>query len=182
MLRCLKRMKKSDETNPKLHSCLMKFLHRNSRETNMNEQMKTFINNELTSFNLNIDRDIQEMNEEFMRNHSNSLAHRVEGKYKHNCLILFTNFEIYVAAKVMLLLNPIDNLHAIEYLTKLDSNFSDQNLQVCEIFLIRFPYSTIFHLALLNNLRKSPSSHLRSNIFIDYRNISSQLLKSLATS
>ncbi len=31
----------------------------------------------------------------------------------------------------MLLLNPTNNLQAIEFLTTLDSNFTDQNLKVC---------------------------------------------------
>ena len=38
-----------------------------------------------------------------------------------------------VAAKVMLLLNPTNNLKATEFLTTLDSSFSDQNIKV------RFP-------------------------------------------
>lgn len=31
----------------------------------------------------------------------------------------------------MLLTNPTNNLKAIEYLTTLDSNFTDQNLKIC---------------------------------------------------
>jgi hypothetical protein len=40
---------------------------------------------------------------------------------------------MYLAAKVMFLINPTNNLKAIEFLTTLDSNFTDQNLKVCSI-------------------------------------------------
>lgn len=38
----------------------------------------------------------------------------------------------------MLLINPTNNLKAIEYLTTLDSNFSDQNLKVCLRVFFKF--------------------------------------------
>jgi hypothetical protein len=38
---------------------------------------------------------------------------------------------VYVAAKVMFLINPTNNLKAIEFLTTLDPTFTNQNLKVC---------------------------------------------------
>ncbi|CAF4842229.1 unnamed protein product, partial [Rotaria magnacalcarata] len=49
-------------------------------------------------------KNIEELNEEFIKNHSNSLSHRAE------------------AAKIMFLINPTNNVKAIEFLTTLDSN------------------------------------------------------------
>ncbi|CAF1021988.1 unnamed protein product [Adineta steineri] len=116
MLRCLKRMKKLDTNNAKFHSCLMKFLKMMELEPVTDERLRTIIDDELKTFNVKQGdsiRKIEDLNEEFLKKNSNSLTHRAE------------------AAKVMLLINPTNNLKAIEYLTTLDPNFTDQNLKVC---------------------------------------------------
>ncbi|CAF3365910.1 unnamed protein product [Rotaria socialis] len=116
MLRCLKRMKKIDTNNAKLHSCLMKFLKLVETEPIADERIRTLIEDELKTFGVkqgDSTKNIEELNEEFIKNHSNSLSHRAE------------------AAKIMFLINPTNNVKAIEFLTTLDSNFSDQNLKIC---------------------------------------------------
>ncbi|CAF4348649.1 unnamed protein product [Rotaria magnacalcarata] len=116
MLRCLKRMKKIDANNAKLHSCLMKFLKLVETEPIADERIRTLIEDELKTFGVkqgDSTKNIEELNEEFIKNHSNSLSHRAE------------------AAKIMFLINPTNNVKAIEFLTTLDSNFSDQNLKIC---------------------------------------------------
>ncbi|CAF0802062.1 unnamed protein product [Rotaria sp. Silwood1] len=116
MLRCLKRMKKLDANNAKLHSCLMKFLKLVETESIADERLRTLIEEELKTFGIKQGesiKNIEELNESFIKTHSNSLSHRAE------------------AAKVMLLINPKNNLKAIEFLTTLNSNFIDQNLKVC---------------------------------------------------
>jgi len=116
MLRCLKRMKKLDSNDPKFHSCLMKFLHSVEKQPNQDERIRTLINEELKNFSLqqeNLTKKIDELNEEFLKNNSNSLTHRAE------------------AAKVMLLIDPENQSKTIEFLTKFDSNFTNQNLKTC---------------------------------------------------
>ncbi|CAF4340093.1 unnamed protein product, partial [Adineta steineri] len=116
MLRCLKRMKKIDADNAKFHSCLMKFLQLVQSEPIADERVRTLIDDELKAFGVKQGdsyRKVEEVNAEFIKNHSNSLTHRAE------------------AAKIMLLINPADNIKAIEFVTSLDSNFIDQNLKVC---------------------------------------------------
>jgi hypothetical protein len=44
---------------------------------------------------------------------------------------MFTFSLVNVAAKVMLLINPTNNLKAIEFLTTLDPKFTDENVKVC---------------------------------------------------
>jgi hypothetical protein len=80
------------------------------------ERVRTLIDDELKSFDVKPGdsmKKIEDLNAEFIKNHPNSLAHRAE------------------AAKIILLLNPTNNLQAIEFLTTLDSNFTDQNLKLC---------------------------------------------------
>ncbi|CAF0974034.1 unnamed protein product [Adineta steineri] len=116
MLRCLKRMKKIDADNAKFHSCLMKFLQLVQSEPITDERVRTLIDDELKTFGVKQGdsyRKVEEVNAEFIKNHSNSLTHRAE------------------AAKIMLLINPADNIKAIEFVTSLDSNFIDQNLKTC---------------------------------------------------
>ncbi|CAF0922384.1 unnamed protein product [Rotaria sordida] len=116
MLRCLKRMKKLDTNHPKLHSCLMKFLKLVKTEPIVDERLRTLIDEELKIFDIKQEdsiKNIEEFNENFIKNHSNSLSYRAE------------------AVKIMLLINPKNNFKAIEFLTTLNSNFIDQNLKVC---------------------------------------------------
>ncbi|CAF4248555.1 unnamed protein product [Rotaria magnacalcarata] len=83
MLRCLKRMKKIDANNAKLHSCLMKFLKLVETEPIADERIRTLIEDELKTFGVkqgDSTKNIEELNEEFIKNHSNSLSHRAEGK------------------------------------------------------------------------------------------------------
>ncbi|CAF1077117.1 unnamed protein product [Didymodactylos carnosus] len=112
MLRCLKRMKKFDSSYPKFHSCLLKFLKLVQSEPLTDERLKILIDDELKTLYKH-DRSIEDMNLDFIKEHSNSLAHRIE------------------ATKVMLLLNPSNNLKAIQFLTTLDPSFIDQNYKTC---------------------------------------------------
>lgn len=45
------------------------------------ERLRTLIDDELKSFGVKQGVSIEQLNAEFMKNHSNSLAHRIEGKY-----------------------------------------------------------------------------------------------------
>ncbi|CAF1526923.1 unnamed protein product, partial [Adineta ricciae] len=116
MLRCLKRMKKLDENNAKFHSCLMKFLKLMEDEPIGEERIRKLIDEELNDFGVKQGdsiKKVEELNADFVKNHSNSLPHRAE------------------AAKIMLLISPTNSQKAIEYLTTLDSKFVDQNLKTC---------------------------------------------------
>jgi len=116
MLRCLKRMSKFDSTNGKFHSCLMKFVKLVEIEPIGDERIRSLIDDELNKFGFqkgNANKQIEESNKKFIEKNSNSLSNRVE------------------AAKVMLLLNPTNNLKAIEFLTTIDRNFTDVNLKFC---------------------------------------------------
>jgi len=112
MLRCLKRMKKLDPNYPKLHSCLMKFIRLLETEPIADERLRTLVDEELKTFR-DSTKTIEQLNAEFVKTHGNSLADRAE------------------AAKVMLLINPKENIKAIEFLTTLNTNFTNQNLKVC---------------------------------------------------
>ncbi|UJR23099.1 hypothetical protein I4U23_026122 [Adineta vaga] len=116
MLRCLNRMKKLDSNNAKFHSCLMKFLKLMENEPITDERLRTIIDDELKGFNVKQGdsvKKIDDLNAEFLKKNFNSLTHRAE------------------AAKVILLINPTNNVKAIELLTTFDSNFTDQNLKIC---------------------------------------------------
>ncbi|CAF4349440.1 unnamed protein product, partial [Adineta steineri] len=94
----------------------MKFLQLVQSEPIADERVRTLIDDELKAFGVKQGdsyRKVEEVNAEFIKNHSNSLTHRAE------------------AAKIMLLINPADNIKAIEFVTSLDSNFIDQNLKTC---------------------------------------------------
>lgn len=106
-------------------------------ESVTDERIRTLIDEELKPFGIqqgDSTKKIDDINTEFIKNHSNSLAHRAEGKYLLLISIILKN--IYLAAKIMLLINPKNNLKAIEYLTTFDSNFLDQNLKVCFGFFL----------------------------------------------
>ncbi len=77
-------MKKLDANNAKLHSCLMKFLKLVEMEPVTDERVRTLIDEELKSFGVkqgDSSKKIEELNLQFIKNHSNSLAHRAEGKH-----------------------------------------------------------------------------------------------------
>lgn len=146
MLRCLKRMKKVDAMNAKLHSCLMKFLQLVEKEPSQDERIRTLINEELKDFSVtqgDLWKKIEYLNAEFLKSHSNSMSHRLE------------------AAKVMFLLNPDNNLKAIEFLTEFNSNFIDQNLKIC---------STIYE-----SLRSGDFGSIDASILEKYRQECHQL-------
>ncbi|CAF0981001.1 unnamed protein product [Rotaria sordida] len=116
MLRCLKRMKKLESNNAKLHLCLMRFLKLIETEPINDERLRTLIDEELQTFDIkqgNSIKKIEDLNIDFLKNNFNSLIHRAE------------------AAKVMLLINPTNNLKTIEFLTMLDPNFTDQTVKTC---------------------------------------------------
>lgn len=48
-------------------------------------------------------------------------------------MIIFLYY--FLAAKVMLLINPANNLKAVELLTTLDPNFINQNVKVRHLFI-----------------------------------------------
>ncbi|CAF3920737.1 unnamed protein product, partial [Rotaria magnacalcarata] len=116
MLRCLKRMKKLDSNNPKVHLCLMKFLKFITDEPISDERVRTLIDEELQTFDIkqgNSIKKVEDINNEFVKNNFNSLTHRAE------------------AAKIMFLINPSNSLKIMEFLTTLDTNFTNQNLKTC---------------------------------------------------
>lgn len=103
------------------------------------ERVRVLIDEELKSFNIkqgDTIKKIEDLNEEFIKNHSQSLTHRAEGTFNR----FFFSLNFYVrslAAKVMLLINPTNQSVVIEFLTKLDPNFTDQNIKVRRLRLRR---------------------------------------------
>jgi hypothetical protein len=104
------------------------------------ERLRTLIDDELKALGIPQDhstKTIEERNSEFIKKYSNSLAQRAEGNEKEFIDVHVTRV-FRVAAKVMLLLNPTNNLKAIEFLTTLDSSFIDQNLKVRLILSVSY--------------------------------------------
>lgn len=97
------------------------------------ERLRTIIDEELNTFNVkqgDAVRKLEDLNAEFLKQNSSSLTHRAEGTHRSHSRNPHPPTTSSLAAKVMLLIDPTNNLKALEFLTTLDPNFTDQNLKV----------------------------------------------------
>lgn len=116
MLQSVKRALKLNVTDPRIHSCLVRFQHFFERnESRMAEPVKEVIKSE--GHEIFTYKSAKARNDEFMQNHPDSLDHRVIG------------------AKMLALLEPSKLDNAVKVITQLDEKITDVSLQTCsEVF------------------------------------------------
>lgn len=116
MLQSIKRAHSLDPSNPKLHSCLIRFYDvvnqsKNQRDPAVEQVIKQEVG---VLFN---DKDAKQLNKEFLEKYSNSLEAVLEG------------------AKMSYYLDPKSQSTALRLVTSLDNKYRDINIKVSIFFL-----------------------------------------------
>lgn len=111
MLQSIKRAHKLNPSNPKLHSCLIRFYaHVNQSKESWDAAVEEVVKSEVKSlFN---DKDAKQLNKEYLEMHSNSLECILEG------------------AKMLYHLDNKEQTKALSLVTNLDNKYKDVNINV----------------------------------------------------
>lgn len=111
MLQSIKRAHQIDPSNPKLHTCLIRFYEAiNQSKKDWDPAVKEVVENEVTVLFNN--KDIKQLNKEFLEKYSNSLEAVLEG------------------AKMLYYLDSKNQNTALRLVTSLDNKYHDINVDV----------------------------------------------------